>query len=61
MEKAFKTTSYVLDALSDMVTYMSRFRLNESEFPFCARLHRVKELLERNNVSVEEVISELGQ
>ncbi|KAL2099260.1 hypothetical protein ACEWY4_005740 [Coilia grayii] len=34
--------------------------LNESEFPFCARLHRVKELMERNNVSIEEVISELG-
>ncbi|KAG5265503.1 hypothetical protein AALO_G00243210 [Alosa alosa] len=34
--------------------------LNESEFPFCARLHRVKELMERNKVSIEEVISELG-
>lgn len=34
--------------------------LKESEFPFCDRLHRVKELIERNQVSIEEVISELG-
>ena len=36
-------------------------RLKESEFPFCDRLHRVKDLMERNQVSIEEVISELGQ
>lgn len=35
-------------------------RLNLAEFPYCARLHIVKELMERNNVSIEEVISELG-
>nr|ACO09299.1 Hypothetical protein AF_1724 [Osmerus mordax] len=34
--------------------------LKESEFPFCDRLHRVKDLMERNQVSIEEVISELG-
>ncbi|XP_036398466.1 ADP-ribose glycohydrolase ARH3 [Megalops cyprinoides] len=34
--------------------------LNEPDFPFCARLHRVKDLMERNSVSIEEVISELG-
>lgn len=34
--------------------------LKESEFPFCDRLHRVKELIERDNVSIEEVITELG-
>ncbi|XP_038823189.1 ADP-ribose glycohydrolase ARH3 [Salvelinus namaycush] len=34
---------------------------SESEFPFCDRLHRVKDLMERNtSVSIEEVISELG-
>lgn len=35
-------------------------RLNLAEFPYCARLHRVKELMEKNSVSIEEVISELG-
>lgn len=35
-------------------------RLNLAEFPYCARLHRVKELMEKNNVSIEEVILELG-
>uniref|UniRef100_A0A3B1JXH2 ADP-ribosylhydrolase ARH3 n=1 Tax=Astyanax mexicanus TaxID=7994 RepID=A0A3B1JXH2_ASTMX len=34
--------------------------LNLAEFPYCTRLHRVKELIERSSVSVEEVISELG-
>ncbi|KAJ0008789.1 hypothetical protein NQD34_016204 [Periophthalmus magnuspinnatus] len=34
--------------------------LKEAEKPFCERLHRVKELMERSNVSIEEVISELG-
>ncbi|XP_010891210.2 ADP-ribose glycohydrolase ARH3 [Esox lucius] len=34
--------------------------LNQPEFPFCKRLHKVKDLMERNNVSIEEVISELG-
>ncbi|KAK2878395.1 hypothetical protein QQF64_011565 [Cirrhinus molitorella] len=31
-----------------------------SEYPYCTRLHRVKELMDRNSVSIEEVISELG-
>ncbi|KTF71763.1 hypothetical protein cypCar_00030636 [Cyprinus carpio] len=35
-------------------------RLSLSEFPYCSRLHRVKELIDRNSVSIEEVISELG-
>lgn len=34
--------------------------LNESEFPFCERLHKVKDLMDRDQVSVEDVISELG-
>uniref|UniRef100_A0A4W5LXY7 Uncharacterized protein n=1 Tax=Hucho hucho TaxID=62062 RepID=A0A4W5LXY7_9TELE len=34
--------------------------LNEPEFPFCYRLHRVKDVMERNSVSIEEVISELA-
>ncbi|XP_072545813.1 ADP-ribosylhydrolase ARH3 [Salminus brasiliensis] len=34
--------------------------LNLAEFPYCTRLHRVKELIERSSVSIEEVISELG-
>uniref|UniRef100_A0A8C7G120 ADP-ribosylhydrolase ARH3 n=1 Tax=Oncorhynchus kisutch TaxID=8019 RepID=A0A8C7G120_ONCKI len=34
--------------------------LNEPEFPFCYRLHRVKDMMERNSVSIEEVISDLG-
>ncbi|XP_073682965.1 ADP-ribosylhydrolase ARH3 [Garra rufa] len=34
--------------------------LNLSESPYCSRLHRVKELMDRNSVSIEEVISELG-
>nr|AAI52162.1 Zgc:92867 protein [Danio rerio] len=34
--------------------------LNLSEFPYCSRLHRVKELMDKTSVSIEEVISELG-
>uniref|UniRef100_A0A8C9SIP9 ADP-ribosylhydrolase ARH3 n=1 Tax=Scleropages formosus TaxID=113540 RepID=A0A8C9SIP9_SCLFO len=34
--------------------------LNEPEFPFCTRLRRVKEFMERSSVSIEEVTSELG-
>ncbi|XP_066573256.1 ADP-ribosylhydrolase ARH3 [Amia ocellicauda] len=34
--------------------------LSESEMPFCARLHKVRELLDRNSVTVEDVIAELG-
>lgn len=35
--------------------------LKEAEKPFCERLHRVRELMDRSKVSIEEVISELGQ
>uniref|UniRef100_H3CU38 ADP-ribosylhydrolase ARH3 n=1 Tax=Tetraodon nigroviridis TaxID=99883 RepID=H3CU38_TETNG len=34
--------------------------LKEAEKPFCERLHRVRDLMDRSKVSVEEVISELG-
>ncbi|XP_032402796.1 ADP-ribosylhydrolase ARH3 [Xiphophorus hellerii] len=34
--------------------------LKEAEKPFCERLHRVRDLMDRNKVSIEEVISELG-
>lgn len=37
------------------------FSLKEAEKPFCERLHRVRELMDRSKVSIEEVISELGQ
>lgn len=37
------------------------FRLKEAEKPFCERLHRVRDLMDRSKVSIEEVISELGQ
>lgn len=35
--------------------------LKEAEKPFCERLHRVRDLMDRSKVSIEEVISELGQ
>ncbi|KAM6916985.1 ADP-ribosylhydrolase ARH3 [Lycodopsis pacificus] len=34
--------------------------LKEAEKPFCERLHRVRDLMDRSTVSIEEVISELG-
>ncbi|XP_033879852.2 LOW QUALITY PROTEIN: ADP-ribosylhydrolase ARH3-like [Acipenser ruthenus] len=34
--------------------------LNEADFPYCTRLRKVKEMLERSDVSVEEVVMELG-
>ncbi|XP_061897678.1 ADP-ribosylhydrolase ARH3 [Entelurus aequoreus] len=34
--------------------------LKEAEKPFCDRLHRVRDLMDRNKVTIEEVISELG-
>ncbi|XP_076015508.1 ADP-ribosylhydrolase ARH3 [Genypterus blacodes] len=34
--------------------------LKEKEKPFCERLHRLKDLMDRSKVSIEEVISELG-
>uniref|UniRef100_A0A671NAN9 ADP-ribosylhydrolase ARH3 n=1 Tax=Sinocyclocheilus anshuiensis TaxID=1608454 RepID=A0A671NAN9_9TELE len=30
--------------------------LNLSDFPYCSRLHRVKELMDRNSVSIEESV-----
>lgn len=37
------------------------FSLKEAEKPFCERLHRIRDLMDRSKVSIEEVISELGQ
>ncbi|CAB1429856.1 unnamed protein product [Pleuronectes platessa] len=34
--------------------------LKEAEMPFSDRLHRVRDLMDRSKVSIEEVISELG-
>ncbi|KAM7376648.1 hypothetical protein PAMP_006370 [Pampus punctatissimus] len=34
--------------------------LKEAEKPFCERLHRIRDLMSRSKVSIEEVISELG-
>ncbi|XP_078480435.1 LOW QUALITY PROTEIN: ADP-ribosylhydrolase ARH3-like [Lampetra planeri] len=34
--------------------------LKEAEKPFCERLYRVRDLMDRTNVSIEEVISKLG-
>ncbi|KAM9355404.1 ADP-ribosylhydrolase ARH3 [Pholidichthys leucotaenia] len=34
--------------------------LKEAEKPFCERLHRVRDLMDRSKISIEEVISELG-
>ncbi|MEQ2293636.1 hypothetical protein AMECASPLE_035610 [Ameca splendens] len=34
--------------------------LKEAEKPFCERLHKVRDLMDRSKVSVEEVISELA-
>ncbi|KAM9842150.1 ADP-ribosylhydrolase ARH3 isoform 2-T2 [Aulostomus maculatus] len=34
--------------------------LKEAEKPFCERLHRVRDLMDRSKVSIEEVISVLG-
>lgn len=35
--------------------------LKEAEKPYCERLHRIQDLMQRSKVSIEEVISELGQ
>lgn len=40
---------------------MCRLSLKEAEKPFCERLHRVRDLMNRTKVSIEEVISELGK
>lgn len=57
--------SMLSDFVSDVFCVMDVFiclfcRFNLAEFPYCARLHRVKELMEQNSVSIEGVISELG-
>ncbi|XP_057199845.1 ADP-ribosylhydrolase ARH3 [Triplophysa rosa] len=44
----------------DKTAQLDAKALNLSELPYCTRLQRVKELMERNSVSIEEVISELG-
>lgn len=43
------------------MTMVSLSSLKEAEKPFCERLHRVRDLMDRSKVSIEEVISELGQ
>lgn len=40
---------------------MFLYSLKEADKPFCERLHRVRDLMDRSKVSIEEVISELGQ
>uniref|UniRef100_A0A8C5E6Z4 ADP-ribosylhydrolase ARH3 n=1 Tax=Gouania willdenowi TaxID=441366 RepID=A0A8C5E6Z4_GOUWI len=44
----------------DELTRMDARILKEADKPFCERLHRVRDLMGRNKVSIEEVISELG-
>ncbi|XP_067311371.1 ADP-ribosylhydrolase ARH3-like [Pseudorasbora parva] len=44
----------------DKTAQLDAKALNLSEFPYCSRLHKVKELMDKNSVSIEEVISELG-
>ncbi|XP_037550668.1 ADP-ribose glycohydrolase ARH3 [Nematolebias whitei] len=34
--------------------------LKEAEKPYCERLHRIRDLMDRSKVSIEEVIAELG-
>uniref|UniRef100_A0A8C8K4C7 ADP-ribosylhydrolase ARH3 n=1 Tax=Oncorhynchus tshawytscha TaxID=74940 RepID=A0A8C8K4C7_ONCTS len=46
--------------LTNIFLFCFASSLNEPEFPFCYRLHRVKDVMERNSVSIEEVISDLG-
>ena len=36
-------------------------RLKEAEKPFCERLYRLRDLMDRSKVSIEEVICELGK
>jgi len=36
-------------------------RLKEAEKPFCERLYRIRDLMDRSKVSIEEVICELGK
>ncbi|XP_065144444.2 ADP-ribosylhydrolase ARH3 [Paramisgurnus dabryanus] len=44
----------------DKTAQLDAKALKLSEFPYCTRLQKVKELMKRNSVSIEEVISELG-
>lgn len=45
----------------DILNSVFACSLKEAEKPFCERLHRVRDLMDRSKVSIEEVISELGQ
>lgn len=47
--------------MSEVSNMTCLYSLKEADKPFCERLHRVKDLMDRNKVSIEEVISELGQ
>lgn len=48
------------DVESNEATLNDARILKEAEKPFCERLHRVSDLMHRSKVSIEEVISELG-
>ncbi|TNM95889.1 hypothetical protein fugu_016972 [Takifugu bimaculatus] len=48
------------DVESDDMSRKDARILKEAEKPFCDRLHRVRDLMDRSKVSIEEVISELG-
>uniref|UniRef100_A0A3Q2YTZ1 ADP-ribosylhydrolase ARH3 n=1 Tax=Hippocampus comes TaxID=109280 RepID=A0A3Q2YTZ1_HIPCM len=45
---------------SDEVSRNDARILKEAEKPFCNRLHRVRDLMDMDKVTIEEVISELG-
>lgn len=55
-----KLISEMEEMEKDETAQLDAKALNLSDFPYCSRLHRVKELMDRNGVSIEEVISELG-
>lgn len=66
-EDKTKGVKCALQALHGVLFCQSSFNmvflssLKEAEKPFCERLHRVRDLMDRSKVSIEEVISELGQ
>ncbi|XP_034015448.1 ADP-ribose glycohydrolase ARH3 [Thalassophryne amazonica] len=45
---------------SDEATRKDARLLKEADRPFCERLYRIRDLMDRSKVSIEEVISELG-
>ncbi|XP_077096024.1 ADP-ribosylhydrolase ARH3 [Siphateles boraxobius] len=55
-----KLISEMEEMEKDETAQLDAKALNLSDFPYCSRLHRVKELMDRNSLSIEEVISELG-